>query len=354
MRPLRRLAPALALLLLAATAPGAGAIVNGQPASRAVYPYFAIAGAGCGGALVTPTRVLTAAHCREVVAESMRVDVGPRAEVRRVTRIALHPVQVRELAKAQREFPPPAADLMLLSLSRPVTDVPVLRIARASDRLTRPGTRVVTIGRGASSANGEGEGVFRQGTVQIQNPFTCDEQLGDALLRRWSICTRDPRMADAAYPGPFVSACFGDSGGPLLAGPANRRRLVGVVSWGPSCGTERDPEIYANAVEGRRFALARRVVWAPQAAARARIAGVARVGRTVRCAVRWRVRPTRDVVYSFTVGGFTKQEGRRNRFYLRGAFSGKKVECGVAGATAGGRGGTPGLSFAKLVRPRTS
>ena len=54
--------------------------------------------------------------------------------------------------------------------------------------------------------------------------------------------TRDPRQRNPAAKPPFVSACFGDSGSPMLAAGID----VGVVSWGPACGSQRDPEIYAN------------------------------------------------------------------------------------------------------------
>ena len=40
----------------------------------------------------------------------------------------------------------------------------------------------------------------------------------------------------------------------------------------------------------------------------------------------------------------------RQRFRLRAAYRGKRVTCTVGGATAGGRGGPPGLSRAVTVR----
>ena len=49
----------VALCLLAA-AP-AGAVVGGSPLDEAQVPWFA--NLGCGGSLVAPDRVLTAAHC---------------------------------------------------------------------------------------------------------------------------------------------------------------------------------------------------------------------------------------------------------------------------------------------------
>ncbi|MBS1879332.1 MAG: trypsin-like serine protease [Actinobacteria bacterium] len=336
-------------VIVAGAAP-AGAIVNGTPAKRSQYPFFAVIGSGCGGALVTPSRVLTAAHCTEALLHTDRVSVGPRGELRRVRLRAMLPLHVRELAKMEREFPPPAGDLMLLQLNRPVRDVPFARIATATEGLTAAGTTVTTIGRGASASDGSGQGVFRSGAVTLQPPSSCAEELGTQLLRRWSLCARDQRQLDRADPGPFVSACVGDSGSPLLAGPATEPRVIGVVSWGPSCGEQRDPEIYANAVAGRAFALARNPAWAPQAAGSPRVVGTPRVGRTVRCAVRWRVRPTRRLVYSFYLDRIQVQSGPGPTRRLRASDRGGRVSCDAQGETAGGRGGTETLAPPRLVR----
>jgi hypothetical protein len=340
----------LLICLLGLSAAPAAAIVDGSAAKRSEYPFFVVIGSGCGGALIRPDRVLTAAHCTEALNHSDEVRVGPRAERRTVRLRAISPLHVRELAKIEREFPPPAADLMLLQLNRPVTDVQPLPIATAAEALTAPGTAAITIGRGATSTEGSGQGTFRAGTIQVQAPSVCSEQLATALLRTWSLCTRDPRMADAAYPGPFVSACFGDSGGPLLAGAVGAPRLIGVVSWGPSCGEMRDPEIYANAVAGRAFALAAHPAWAPQTVGGPRVAGSPRVGRTVRCAVRWLVKPSRQLAYSFVLDGKQVQSGPRPTYRLRAVALGKRISCDATGSTAGGRGGTVGLAPPRLVR----
>lgn len=328
----------------------ASAVVEGSPANLADYPYFTVVGSGCGGALIMPRRVLTAAHCVEALNQSDRVRVGPDRVSRRIILRAILPLHFRELNKMEREFPPPAGDLMLLALDRPVRGVPLARIATAADRLTNPGTPVTTIGRGASHPDGSGGGVFRSGSVEVRAATSCSDELFDALLREWSLCVRDPRMADPQSSGPFVSACFGDSGSPLLADGGESNRIIGVVSWGPSCGENRDPEIYANAVRGRGFALRGRPIWAPQTVGRPRVVGQARVGHVVRCQVRWRQRPTRKLAFSFILDGRQVQSARRMTYLIRPADRGKRISCDGQGETAGGRGGSLQLAPPRRIR----
>ena len=52
----------------------------------------------------------------------------------------------------------------------------------------------------------------------------------------------------AKKPASVANACYGDSGGPLMALADNPRRYVqvGVVSWGDRCGRAGNPNVYAR------------------------------------------------------------------------------------------------------------
>lgn len=325
------------LAALLAVASPSGAVVGGAPADRSDFPFFATLGGNepiCGGSLVAPDRVLTAAHCGDGFGVGGRVRVGPDEVERRVSLVAKHPVAVREQARARSDAVAPA-DLMLLELSRPVTTIAPATVALPEEGLTAPGTLATTIGVGASRPSGGGGGTFRSGEVEIRNPERCGRELPNRLWRRWSLCTRDPRLPDPDADPPFVSACFGDSGGPLLADAGAGMRVVGVVSFGAFCGERRDPEVYANAVRARDFILAADPPWEPKADGRAQIAGAPRVGNRVRCEVDWIVEPTEPESYFWTAGHRALSEDG-GTLRLRPSHEGRRLRCSVFARTEGG------------------
>lgn len=336
------LAVVLAVTMLATAAPS-GAIVGGTPLNQGTFPFFVEVGGHCGGALISPRRVLTAAHCRSVVDTTPYVRVAATGERIAIRKFALPPRYVRALANRTREFPPPAPDLMVLQLTRRSVAPPV-EIA-TDDEATAPGGLVTTIGRGATNPNGKGAGVLRGGVVELQRNRTCRQQLSGVRERTWSLCTRDPRSLDPGGTPPWVSACVGDSGSPLLVPRETSFAVVGVVSWGPSCGTTvgsnglMDPEIYTNAVLGRTFALSPRLLWTPRPRGTPRLVGRAGVGGTLTCRVGWIAQPER-VVYDFVSQGQRLRSSASPRLRVTAAMRGRTISCAATGSNAAGRAGT--------------
>jgi secreted trypsin-like serine protease len=82
---------------------------------------------------------------------------------------------------------------------------------------------------------------------------------------------------------PLSSGCFGDSGGPLIAGTNAAPIQLGVTSWGGDrCGADHSPSVFADVSRYRDFILDATPTWAPTQRYSAHIQGSARRGNTLK------------------------------------------------------------------------
>jgi hypothetical protein len=350
MRPI--LLALVAAVVLLAPDPS-GAVVAGRSTSPAAHPWLTSFGA-CGGTLVTPRRVLTAAHCIGVLpADQIRaLRFGGRVRAR-VARVALHPGFVtRELLpETGRPLAGAPYDVAILELDAPVRGVEPLPPARTSPR---PGAAVTVLGRGATSAGrDEHAGRLRSARLAVIADRDCvqrhrAQESQDGVAPGYPLsrllCAGDPDGR-----APFRAACRGDSGSALVRGG----ELVGVVSWGDDrCGQRGAPSAFADVAAARRFALDERPDWAPVPSdAPAVLGGSATVGGVVTCtAGRWHRAPDR-VVYRWRIsavdehGTIRVEDGRPvattahtddGRYAVRAEDAGRRIECEPVGISAGG------------------
>ena len=279
MRPRRAPGAPLAVALLIAIVCAAGAasasgsrgptagasIVGGEPAAQGAYPWMtAVVFAGepnpykgvfCGGSLVKPQTVLTAAHCvliaaaqRTVPANQLDVVVGAYnlkrgdGERIRVRKIIVHPQRLRH--PRSNKF-----DVALLRLSRPATEPTIPVVAPGQESLWAPGADVRVIGFGVLHPRlpyRPGR-LFQTDVTTVSGP-ECEKDYGTVFDYRTMLCAGDPGR----------DSCQGDSGGPLIADNAGTWVQVGTVSFGEGCARRGFPGVYAQ-IEGMRdFILAPR------------------------------------------------------------------------------------------------
>ena len=229
-------------------------VLGGKAAAQGRFPYIVSLRKPsngehyCGGSLIAPNKVLTAAHCiRRGELPKVRIGALRRNSLAGATEVGAARTEVHPRWSGNVAF---GHDIAIITLERSVGFKPV-KVA-GPETVLREGQALQVAGWGLNGPESVLPDPLQVGTVNVVPQDECNRMYKEAIdfefVTETMICAFS-RLTDA---------CSGDSGGPLIipdpSGNPGGDILVGDVSLGVGgCVIDGTPAIYGDIMEMHDF-----------------------------------------------------------------------------------------------------